>query len=45
MGFLQIITFHTDRNTPGRYVALDWFGSYESAMVNSHLPETSASVS
>jgi hypothetical protein len=72
MGFLQIITFHTDRfedfraveeawqrdsvgrrtltggqvfadrNTPGRYVALDWFGSYESAMVNSNLPETSA---
>jgi hypothetical protein len=72
MGFLQIITFATDRleefvarehewseSTKGRrtgvgaqvfadrdrrghYVALDWFDSYESAMVNSHLPETDA---
>jgi hypothetical protein len=70
MGFLQVITFSTDRidefiqrehqwvvdstgkrtsvggqlwgdrDHPGRYVALDWFDSYESAMVNSHLPET-----
>jgi hypothetical protein len=72
MGFLQIITFATDRfeeltalehqwshdtegrrtavgarvyadrDHPGHYVALDWFDSYESAMVNSGLPETDA---
>ncbi len=73
MGFLQIITFGTDRfdefdrararsgsastagkrtsvgaqlfadrDRPGHYVALDWFDSYESAMVNSRLPETDA---
>jgi hypothetical protein len=29
-----------DRDRPGHYVALDWFDSYESAMVNSHLPVT-----
>jgi hypothetical protein len=70
MGFLQIISFATDRlddfiaverewerasagrrtgsggqlfadrDRPGHYVAIDWFDSYESAMVNSHLPET-----
>jgi hypothetical protein len=70
MGFLQIISFSTDRfeefvelehqwvegsagrrtsvggrvyadrDHPGQYVALDWFDSYESAMTNSHLPET-----
>ena len=72
MGFLQIISFSTDRyeefvelerqwvedtagrrtsvggrlyadrDRPGHYVALDWFDSYESAMVNSHQPETDA---
>jgi hypothetical protein len=72
MGFLQIISFSTDRfeefvelehqwvqdttglrtsvggrlyadrDRPGHYVALDWFDSYESAMTNSHLPETDA---
>jgi hypothetical protein len=72
MGFLQVITFSTDRfeefhqreqqwvrdsagkrtsvggqlyadrNRPGHYVALDWFDSHESAMVNSHLSETDA---
>jgi hypothetical protein len=72
MGFLQIISFDTDRfdefvehekkwfadtagrrtsvstqvyadrDRPGHYVALDWFDSYESAMVNSALPETTA---
>ncbi len=72
MGFLQVITFDTDRldefvglerdwaratagrrtlvgtqlfadrDHAGRYVALDWFDSYESAMVNSALPETDA---
>jgi hypothetical protein len=72
MGFLQIISFATDRlddfvaverqweratvgrrtgsggqlfadrDRPGHYVAIDWFDSYESAMVNSHLPETDA---
>ena len=31
-----------DRDRPGHYVALDWFDSYESAMVNSHLPATDA---
>ena len=72
MGFLQVITFETerleefvrlehewsratagrrtgvgaqifaDRDHPGRYVVLDWFDSYDSAMVNSGLPETGA---
>ena len=72
MGFLQIISFGTDRfdefvalehawsegtvgrrtgvgaqvfadrDRPGHYVALEWFDSYESAMVNSQLPETDA---
>lgn len=31
-----------DRDRPGHYVALDWFDSYESAMVNSQLPATDA---
>ena len=31
-----------DRDRPGHYVALDWFDSHESAMVNSHLPATDA---
>ncbi len=31
-----------DRDRPGRYVALDWFDSHESAMTNSQLPETDA---
>jgi quinol monooxygenase YgiN len=30
-----------DRETPGHYVALDWFTDYDSAMVNSDLPATS----
>jgi hypothetical protein len=29
-----------DRNKPGRYFAIVFFDSYESAMVNSGLPET-----
>lgn len=29
-----------DRNNPGRYLALVFFDSYESAMENSSLPET-----
>ena len=29
-----------DRNDPDRYVILAFFDSYESAMVNSNLPET-----
>ncbi len=33
---------YADRDQPGRYVALDWFDDYESAMRNSHLPETDA---
>jgi quinol monooxygenase YgiN len=31
-----------DRDTPGHYIALDWFTDYDSAMVNSALPATSA---
>lgn len=31
---------YADRGRPGHYVALDWFDSYESAMVNSRLPQT-----
>ncbi len=31
-----------DRDHPRHYVALDWFTDYDSAMVNSHLPATSA---
>jgi hypothetical protein len=31
-----------DRDRPGHYVALDWFDSHESAMVNSQLPATDA---
>ncbi len=31
-----------DRNQPGRYVAIVFFDSYESAMENSNLPETQA---
>ena len=31
-----------DRNDAGRYLVLAFFDSYESAMVNSELPETSA---
>ena len=31
-----------DRDNPGHYVALDWFTDYNSAMVNSQLPATSA---
>ena len=31
-----------DRDRPGHYLALDWFDSHESAMVNSHLPATDA---
>jgi hypothetical protein len=31
-----------DRNDPGRYFALVFFDSYESAMENSRLPETMA---
>jgi quinol monooxygenase YgiN len=31
-----------DRNDPGRYLALVFFDSYESAMENSQLPETQA---
>jgi hypothetical protein len=31
-----------DRDHPGHYVAFDWFDDYESAMRNSHLPETDA---
>jgi hypothetical protein len=33
---------YADRDQPGHYVALDWFDSYDSAMTNSHLPETDA---
>jgi hypothetical protein len=29
-----------DRNDPGRYMAIVFFDSYESAMTNSNLPET-----
>jgi hypothetical protein len=36
----QILT--RDRNDPGRYLALVFFDSYESAMENSNLPETQA---
>jgi quinol monooxygenase YgiN len=36
----QIVT--RDRNDPGRYLALVFFDSYESAMENSRLPETQA---
>ncbi len=32
-----------DRSDPGRYVAIVFFDSYESAMENSRLPETQAS--
>lgn len=32
-----------DRNDPDRYVMMAFFDSYESAMVNSELPETQAS--
>ena len=31
-----------DRNQPGRYFAIVFFDSYESAMENSNLPETQA---
>ena len=31
-----------DRDNPGHYIALDWFTDYDSAMVNSALPATSA---
>jgi hypothetical protein len=31
-----------DRNQPGRYFAIVFFDSYESAMENSRLPETQA---
>lgn len=31
-----------DRNRPGRYFAMVFFDSYESAMENSNLPETQA---
>ncbi|HEV8276432.1 MAG TPA: hypothetical protein VGQ26_12165 [Streptosporangiaceae bacterium] len=31
-----------DRNQPGRYFAIVFFDSYESAMENSNLPETRA---
>jgi hypothetical protein len=31
-----------DRNQPGRYFAIVFFDSYESAMENSKLPETQA---
>ena len=31
-----------DRNQPGRYFAIVFFDSYESAMANSNLPETQA---
>jgi hypothetical protein len=31
-----------DRNRPGRYFAIVFFDSYESAMENSNLPETQA---
>ncbi|WP_412543578.1 hypothetical protein R8Z50_14165 [Longispora sp. K20-0274] len=31
---------YADRDAPGRYVAINEFASYESAMVNSALPET-----
>ncbi len=31
-----------DRNDPNRYLILAFFDSYESAMVNSNLPETTA---
>lgn len=31
-----------DRNHPGKYVAIVFFDSYESAMQNSDLPETNA---
>ncbi len=31
-----------DRNEPGRYFAIVFFDSYESAMENSNLPETQA---
>lgn len=34
----QIVT--TDRDAPGRYVAIFFFDSYESAQENSNLPET-----
>ena len=33
---------YADREHPGHCVALDWFTDYDSAMVNSHLPATSA---
>jgi quinol monooxygenase YgiN len=33
---------YADRDNPGHYVALDWFTDYDSAMVNSALPATSA---
>jgi hypothetical protein len=36
----EVIT--ADRNQPGRYFAIVFFDSYESAMENSSLPETQA---
>jgi hypothetical protein len=36
----QLVT--RDRSDPGRYVVMIFFDSYESAMENSSLPETSA---
>jgi hypothetical protein len=36
----QIMT--RDRNDPGRYLAVVFFDSYESAMANSNMPETQA---
>src|SRR4051812_6975604 len=33
---------YVDRDDPTHYVALDWFTDYDSAMVNSALPGTSA---
>jgi quinol monooxygenase YgiN len=31
-----------DRNNPGKYIAMEFFDSYESAMENDKLPETQA---
>lgn len=39
---LRAATLYRDRDQPNRYVMVAEFDSYESAMVNSNLPETGA---